>query len=1557
MEKIKKNRNDDALKRINQLEIEASILRDAYFQLEKTSLERRKAEEKFRTIFENIKDIVLYVDKFGRIVEVNERLEEVLGYKRKEVIGKHFARLGIIRLKSLPRMIKLFKDSIVQGRAISLVEMEIKDKKGNWIPIEANTKVIKEQGEVKGTMNILRDISERKRLEEELIKSEESYRNLVENTVVGIARINLRGKFIFANDKLCEMVGYSKNELIGKSFAKFLHPEEKKKIWKLFLRSFSARNKITNYLEFQAISKKGESIYMSASPSINRYGGRIVSLNAVLQDITERKKMEEVLRGSEERYRNLIESSNDIIQSVKNDGSFQFVNKAWCDVLGYSRKEALRLNLLNIIHPDSLGHCKALFKEVLRGKKVEGIEAKFLTKDKRVILVEGQAGPKYVGGKIVATLGYFKDITERKKAEEERLEALYSFKERVKELTCLYQIDNITRKKDITTEKILQEVAEIIPSAWQYSKVACARIVFETKEYRSKNFKNTKWCQQSDITTNNKKIGSVRMCYLEKKPPEYEGPFLKEERALIDSITQRLGKEIKRKKAERELRESELRFKNIFNSAGNSFILVDDEMKIIDINQATLDTLKYDKKYLTGKNALKLHLKDDYEKCKKNIRLSLLGETVTCDCSYLDVKGDLIYAETLMSPIIIGGRKYVLLSFTDVTERKKAERALSESEQRLKEAQRVAHVGNWDWNIETNELLWSDEIYRIFGLKPQEFGATYESFLKSVHPDDRNFVKKSIDEALSKKKPYSIDHRIVLPSGKERIVHEEAKIFCNKLGEPIRMLGTVHDITERKKTEEEIKSSEERLKILFESAPDAYLLINIKGSFVDVNKRAEELTGYKRKEMIGKNFLTLKLLSGKEITKAVSGLKEVALGKPMGVQEYDLIQKNGKQIAVEIKAHLIKIRGKIFILSIARDITKRKKAEEELKISEEKHRSLFISASEGIVNIDLNGKLLDINPRFLSILGLKREEVVDKNVIHLARLFKVDIKRVASELKRYVLGQALEETEWVITNKRGEEIVILIHPSFIKKDGKMVSILAMIKDITERKKAEQELKESEERFRNIFEGVKDIFVYLDKSGKIKNVNKTAIEILGMAKKELIGKHFTKIGMISLKDIPNIIRDFARTLSGKEGGLEVHITNKKGKEIILESSSTLLKIDNKILGVMIVARDITERKRMEKELAKHSEHLEEQVKERTSELEKAKNKSEALLASIGDGVFAIDTKMNIIHFSPRAEELSGYKTSEVLGKPYYDFLHFIKEKDRTENNTFVKKALGGKLSSMSDETILIKKDKSELPVEDSAAPIRDEKGKIIGAIVVFRDATKERDIQRMKSEYTTLVSHELRTPMTVVNGYLEMLEDETREILPEEQRRLISETKKASNRLLELTKALLNIARLEEGRMETKPIMINLVHLTEGAVTKEIEELFKQKEQEFIFKKPKTLPKIKIDPKFLTVPIQNLLSNASKYTPQKGRIEFEVSKKDNDILFRVSDSGIGIPKKEQVKLFEKFFRASNTTRIEKGTGLGLYMAKLMIESLGGKIWFKSKENKGTTFYLSLPIFKR
>jgi two-component system phosphate regulon sensor histidine kinase PhoR len=361
------------------------------------------------------------------------------------------------------------------------------------------------------------------------------------------------------------------------------------------------------------------------------------------------------------------------------------------------------------------------------------------------------------------------------------------------------------------------------------------------------------------------------------------------------------------------------------------------------------------------------------------------------------------------------------------------------------------------------------------------------------------------------------------------------------------------------------------------------------------------------------------------------------------------------------------------------------------------------------------------------------------------------------------------------------------------------------------------------------------------------------------------------------------------------------------------------------------------------------------------------KDDAILSSIGDAVFAVDDRGRLTLFNPAAERISGYSSEEVIGKQYDEILQFRYEKDDQPNTEFMQQALSGHETTMKNHTYLQHKDGHKVAVADSAAPIRESDSGPSGAIVVFRDVSQEQLLDRAKTEFVSLASHQLRTPLSAINWYSEMLLDGSTGKLSADQKEYAQEIFEGNQRMIELVNALLDVSRLELGKLtnEPKPTVLSEVS---DSLLKELSSTIEHKQQKVVSSVDKKLPTILADPKLLRMVMQNLLSNAVKYTPDKGKVSFTVKAAPLNLvkerhlpvkkpfyLIEVTDTGFGIPKAQQPKIFGKLFRADNVRSLDvEGTGLGLYIVKEVANNLGGAVWFYSVEGKGTTFYVLLPL---
>ena len=438
------------------------------------------------------------------------------------------------------------------------------------------------------------------------------------------------------------------------------------------------------------------------------------------------------------------------------------------------------------------------------------------------------------------------------------------------------------------------------------------------------------------------------------------------------------------------------------------------------------------------------------------------------------------------------------------------------------------------------------------------------------------------------------------------------------------------------------------------------------------------------------------------------------------------------------------------------------------------------------------------------------------------------------------------------------------------------------------------------------------------------------------------------------------------IGGQSWQLAIYTPPNFNAPALQQALPNLVLIGGGLLAALASALIITQARQRQNALGLATRMTEDLNNERNAAVS-AKEKDDAILSSIGDAVFAINPKGNITLFNPVAEQLTGFSSNEALGKPYKDILNFVAEKDRTVSDSFIKSALKGHMANMKSRTKLVRKDGSEIYVADSAAPIHDAQKNIVGAIIVFRDITKEYELDKAKSEFVSLASHQLRTPLSAINWYAEMLLDGTLGKLNKNQLAQIQEIYGGNQRMIELVNSLLDVSRLDLGKLVNKPEPTDMTALA-TSLEKELATSIKGKSMTFTKQITASLPAVSADPKLLRMIVQNLLSNAVKYTPAKGTVtlimraasaneikEQRIKSAGPHLFISVADTGYGIPAAQQGKIFQKMFRADNVQKLDvEGTGLGLYIVREVAVKLGGDVWFTSAEGKGTTFYVILPF---
>ncbi len=422
---------------------------------------------------------------------------------------------------------------------------------------------------------------------------------------------------------------------------------------------------------------------------------------------------------------------------------------------------------------------------------------------------------------------------------------------------------------------------------------------------------------------------------------------------------------------------------------------------------------------------------------------------------------------------------------------------------------------------------------------------------------------------------------------------------------------------------------------------------------------------------------------------------------------------------------------------------------------------------------------------------------------------------------------------------------------------------------------------------------------------------------------------------------------------KSMNFEMRVRHKDGHFVWLEVVATNMLEVPEVKAIVINYRDITARKKMEEDLADKSKRLQ----EANLALEESRARTQAILESMGEGVLATDTQSNIVSWNRQMEQMFGYTSAEVIGKKVSEVLKIqdaqgnaIPEEERMLNRAYStnKKATG--------QYFYIRKDGTRFPAAITATPflLGDT---VLGAVSVIRDITEQLAVDAAKNEFVTLISHELRTPLTVVRwNSQELIREKNLYQLNDGALKLVKYVFQAAVTMSEIVESVLTVSKLDLNKLYINNQQVSIF----DTLSHIVEEFSLQLENKNISLSTDFPPEsgfVKVDEVYLKIILRTLISNATKYTPEKGVIKVGMNKEGDYLNLYVQDSGCGIPDDEKERIFTKLYRASNVKSIEpNGMGLGLFISRVVARMMGGDLWFESEVGKGTTFHLKLLIYK-
>ncbi len=847
------------------------------------------------------------------------------------------------------------------------------------------------------------------------------------------------------------------------------------------------------------------------------------------------------------------------------------------------------------------------------------------------------------------------------------------------------------------------------------------------------------------------------------------------------------------------------------------------------------------------------------------------------------------------------------------------------------------------------------------------FGYTEEQLLRGIQIDqlfaegEMGHVCEALTAIAQGKPVQTHEYRMKRKDGTAIICEITSDAIRDDEGKLIGFRGIVHDITERKKAEAALKESEERYHAVMEQATESIFLFNADTQhIVEANSAFCDMLGYTPEDLPGLTIYDIVSHDRESVDANVQNV--LAKGRHfIGERQYN--HKDGSLVDVEVSANLILRGRKRTICSVARNITERKCAEERLRRAEAKYRALVeqIPAVTYTAALDDASTTLYISPQIKSILGFSPEDYRADPDIWRKRLHPDDLNRVLIELKQSQINNRPFRSEYRMIARDGS-VVWFRDDAVVVADstGKPLFLQGVMVDITERKRAEEAIKESERRLSDIINFLPDATLVIDKKGKVIAWNRAIESLTNIAAEEMIGKGDYEYALpfygrrrpilidLVLRSQESIEKEYISIDRQRDGRLvgEANMPCLRGGETYLLGSATALyDCEGNISGAIECIRDITAHKKSE------------------GDLQAAKDYLNRIINLISDPIFVKDEKHRLVLVNDAECKLIGHPREEILGKTDYDF--FPKE----QVDVFWEK---------DDEVFRTGKENSnEEVITDNAGVTRtvitkkvlyEDKAGDKFIVGIIRDVTERKNAEnelrrakdaaeaaaRAKSQFLANMSHEIRTPLNAIIGMTGLLLDMS---LSPSQLECAETVRKSGDVLMALINDILDFSKIEEGKRDLDHHPFDLRACIDGSMDLIAPTAAEKYISLDCFMSDQVPQSVVGDVTSLRQVLVNLLGNAVKFT-DIGEVSLSVDCQPQldgslQLHFAVKDTGMGIPKDCLGSLFQSFSQVdASLTRKYGGTGLGLAISKKLVEFMGGHIWAESEPGQGSTFHFTI-----